>query len=62
MASLVWQLLGEGLLDLKTRVAEVWPEFAEHGKDVVTDEQVLLHTSGFPQAAIGPGGGGGRGG
>ncbi|MFJ9005471.1 serine hydrolase domain-containing protein [Streptomyces canus] len=53
VASLVWQLIGEGLLSLETRVAEVWPEFGAHGKDVVTVEHVLLHTCGFPGAAIG---------
>ncbi|KUO05555.1 serine hydrolase domain-containing protein [Streptomyces caeruleatus] len=52
MASLVWQLLGEGLLGLETRVAEVWPEFAAHGKDAITVEQVLLHTCGLPQGVI----------
>ncbi|MEV0555162.1 serine hydrolase domain-containing protein [Streptomyces sp. NPDC050597] len=54
VASLVWQLLGEDLISLETRVAEVWPEFGVHGKDVVTVEQVLLHTCGFPNAAIEP--------
>ncbi|MFF7984175.1 serine hydrolase domain-containing protein [Streptomyces sp. NPDC007901] len=52
VASLVWQLIGEDLIGLETRVAEVWPEFGAHGKDVVTIEQVLLHTCGFPNAAI----------
>ncbi|SFN06922.1 CubicO group peptidase, beta-lactamase class C family [Streptomyces sp. cf124] len=52
VASLVWQLIGEDLIGLETRVAEVWPEFGAHGKDVVTVEQVLLHTCGFPNAAI----------
>lgn len=52
VASLVWQLVGEGLLDLDARVADVWPEFGAHGKDAVTVEHVLLHTSGFPNGAI----------
>ncbi|NJP90900.1 beta-lactamase family protein [Nonomuraea sp. FMUSA5-5] len=52
VASLVWQLIGEGLIGLETRVAEVWPEFGAHGKDVVTLEHVLLHTCGFPTAAV----------
>lgn len=51
-ASVVWQLLGEELITLDTRVAEVWPEFGVHGKDVVTLEHVLLHTCGFPNAVI----------
>ncbi|TMR91002.1 serine hydrolase domain-containing protein, partial [Nonomuraea basaltis] len=52
VASLVWQLLGEGLIALETRVAEVWPEFGAYDKDMVTLEQVLLHTCGFPTATI----------
>ena len=30
------------------RVAEIWPEFAAHGKDVVTLADVLVHTAGVP--------------
>jgi CubicO group peptidase (beta-lactamase class C family) len=30
------------------RVAEVWPEFAAHGKDRVTLRHVLMHTAGVP--------------
>ncbi|MFF9778612.1 serine hydrolase domain-containing protein [Streptomyces sp. NPDC013978] len=52
VASVVWQLLGEELITLDTKVAEVWPEFGAHGKDIVTLEHVLLHTCGFPNAAI----------
>ncbi|MET8989489.1 serine hydrolase domain-containing protein, partial [Nonomuraea wenchangensis] len=52
VASLVWQLIGAGLIALETRVAEVWPEFGVHGKDTITLEQVLLHTGGFPNATI----------
>ncbi|GAA0855724.1 serine hydrolase domain-containing protein [Streptosporangium amethystogenes subsp. fukuiense] len=52
VASLLWQLIGEDLIGLDTRVAELWPEFGAHGKDVITLEQVLLHTCGLPGAAI----------
>uniref|UniRef100_UPI003F49941F serine hydrolase domain-containing protein n=1 Tax=Nonomuraea bangladeshensis TaxID=404385 RepID=UPI003F49941F len=52
VASLVWQLIGSGLIALETRVAEVWPEFGAYGKDVVTLEQALLHTCGLPNAGI----------
>src|SRR5512135_216605 len=48
VAGAIWILLGEGLLDTAQRVAEIVPEFATNGKDVITVEQVLLHTSGFP--------------
>jgi CubicO group peptidase (beta-lactamase class C family) len=54
VASTVWQLLAEGSIRLEDRVAEHIPEFGENGKDVVTIEHVLLHTSGFPRAPLGP--------
>jgi CubicO group peptidase (beta-lactamase class C family) len=54
VASAIWLLLGEGKLSLDDRVATHIPEFATNGKDVVTLEQVLLHTSGFPMAPIVP--------
>jgi CubicO group peptidase (beta-lactamase class C family) len=52
-ASAVWQLIGDGLLDVSRTVASYIPEFATNGKDVVTVEQVMLHTSGFPHAPLG---------
>jgi CubicO group peptidase (beta-lactamase class C family) len=55
VAAAVWQLLDAGELRLDQRVAEVLPEFATNGKDVITLEQVMLHTSGFPMAPLGPG-------
>ena len=54
VASAIWQLLAEGSLRLEDKVADHIPEFATNGKDVVTVEQVLLHTSGFPMAPLGP--------
>ena len=54
VASAAWLLIGEGSLDIDRRVAEYIPEFATNGKDVVTVEQVMLHTSGFPRAPLGP--------
>jgi CubicO group peptidase (beta-lactamase class C family) len=53
VASAVWLLIGDGLLDTSARVVELVPEFATNGKDVVTVEQVLLHTAGFPTAPMG---------
>ena len=50
VASAVWILMGEGAIDVSRRVAELVPEFATNGKDVITIEQVMLHTSGFPRA------------
>jgi len=54
VAGAAWLLIGDGRLDIDRRVAEYIPEFATNGKDVVTVEQVMLHTSGFPRAPLGP--------
>jgi CubicO group peptidase (beta-lactamase class C family) len=50
VASAVWLLFEDGLLKLDERVGDIIPEFATNGKENVTVEQVLLHTSGFPMA------------
>src|SRR5829696_4084418 len=54
VASAAWLLIGDGTLDIERRVGDYIPEFATNGKDVVTVEQVMLHTSGFPRAPLGP--------
>lgn len=54
VAGAVWILIGDGGLDVTRRVAEIIPEFASNGKDVITVEQVMLHTSGFPSAPFDP--------
>src|ERR687897_683848 len=46
VAAVMWQLIGDGRVDVGTKVAEVIPEFATNGKDVITIEQGMLHTSG----------------
>ncbi len=51
-AGAMWLLLGDGLLERSTRVADVLPPFAEHGKDAVTVEHLLTHTAGFPSARM----------
>ena len=51
-AGAVWLLVGEGLLERSTPVADVVPTFAEHGKDTVTVEHLLTHTAGFPNARM----------
>src|SRR3954451_501827 len=53
VASAFWQLLADGSLKTDQRVADVLPEFGTNGKDVITIEQVMLHTGGFPHAPIG---------
>lgn len=54
IASAIWLLIGDDRLAVSTRVGEIIPEFATNGKEVVTVEQLLLHTSGFPRAPLGP--------
>jgi CubicO group peptidase (beta-lactamase class C family) len=54
VAGAVWQLLTEGALALDRTVASYVPEFATNGKELVTVEQVLLHTGGFPSAPLAP--------
>lgn len=48
----IWLLMSEGRLDVGQKVSEIIPEFATNGKDVITVEQVLTHTSGFPNAPL----------
>ena len=52
VASAVWLLIGDGLLDVSRPVVEYVPEFGTFGKDVVTVEQVMLHTAGFPSPLL----------
>ena len=52
VASVVWLLIGDGLVDISERVAHYVPELEAAGLGQVTLEQVLLHTSGFPNAAM----------
>jgi CubicO group peptidase (beta-lactamase class C family) len=54
VAAAMWVLIGDGKVDVSKRVVEYVPEFGTNGKDVVTVEQVMLHTSGFPHAPLGP--------
>lgn len=54
VASAVWLMIGDGVLDISRPVAHYIPEFATNGKEHVTVEQVLLHTAGFPNAPMDP--------
>jgi CubicO group peptidase (beta-lactamase class C family) len=54
VASTMWTLLSEGDVALDDRVGDLVPGFGENGKADVTVEQVMLHTSGFPHAPLGP--------
>ena len=50
----IWLLLQEGALRLDERAGDIVPEFASHGKDIITVEQLLTHTAGFPTAPFRP--------
>ena len=52
VAGAMWALIGDGLVDPLLPVVAYVPEFGTNGKDVVTVEQVMLHTAGFPQAPL----------
>jgi len=54
VAGAMWILVGEGLVDIASPVAALIPEFAPNGKEAITVEQVMLHTSGFPRAPFAP--------
>ncbi len=57
VAAVVWQLIAEGKIDVNEPVVSYYPEFskaADEWKSAVTVEQVMLHTSGFPMAPLGP--------
>lgn len=54
IASVMWQLIAEGRVDVSKLVIDVIPEFGTNGKDVITVEQLLTHTSGFPTAPLAP--------
>jgi CubicO group peptidase (beta-lactamase class C family) len=47
-ATVVHVLAERGELDYELRLAEVWPEFGQHGKDDVTLRHVLTHSTGVP--------------
>ena len=52
VASAIWLLMADGLVDVSRPVCDYIPEFARNGKEVVTIEQVMLHTAGFPNAPM----------
>ncbi|HET7488063.1 MAG TPA: serine hydrolase domain-containing protein [Acidimicrobiales bacterium] len=54
VAAAAWVLMGEGRLDVSRPVVEWIPEFGTHGKEAVTVEHLLLHTSGFPDETLMP--------
>jgi CubicO group peptidase (beta-lactamase class C family) len=47
-ASLAHVLAERGDITYDLRLADIWPEFAAHGKEHTTLRHVLLHTAGLP--------------
>ena len=47
-ATLAHRLVDAGTLRYDTPVAELWPEFGQHGKQAITVRQVLDHSAGVP--------------
>jgi len=54
VASAVWLLIGEGGLDVQRPIGAYVPELDRDDFAVVTVEQVMLHTAGFPNAPMLP--------
>jgi CubicO group peptidase (beta-lactamase class C family) len=54
VAGAMWALIGDGDVDVSKRVVDYVPEFGTNGKEIITVEQVMLHTGGFPHAPLGP--------
>ena len=54
IAATIWQMIAEGSIAPEDRIVDHFPEFGDNGKDAITVEQVMTHTSGFPRAPIGP--------
>ncbi len=52
VASAIWRLMGEGLIEIDRPVADYIESFAANGKQAVTVEQVLCHTAGLPRAPM----------
>jgi len=54
IAGAIYLLVGEGSLSWDTKAADLIPEFGTNGKQDITVEQLLTHTSGFPMAPGNP--------
>jgi CubicO group peptidase (beta-lactamase class C family) len=52
-AVMTLQLIDEGRFELETLVSDLIPEFAAHGKDVITVRHLLTHTGGFRKVRTG---------
>ena len=54
VSAAVWQLVDQGALSFADKVADHIPEFARHGKGLMTVHQVITHQGGFPDATVSP--------
>ncbi|OLT10755.1 serine hydrolase [Pseudonocardia sp. CNS-139] len=52
-ATVVHVLVEKGVLSYDTRVAQLWPEYAAHGKEATTLRHVLTHSAGIPAIPAG---------
>jgi CubicO group peptidase (beta-lactamase class C family) len=52
-ATLAHLLVERGKINYDTPIAEVWPEFAAHGKGAITLRHALNHTAGVPNMPLG---------
>ena len=50
----IWQLVDQGALSFADKIADHLPEFARHGKGLITVQQVVTHQGGFPDASVSP--------
>ncbi len=54
VAGAIWALMGDDAIDVARPVIHYIPEFGTNGKEAITVEQVMLHTSGVPSAPMSP--------
>jgi CubicO group peptidase (beta-lactamase class C family) len=54
VSAAIWQLVDQGALSFADKIADHIPEFARHGKGLITVQQVITHQGGFPDATVSP--------
>jgi CubicO group peptidase (beta-lactamase class C family) len=54
VSAAIWQLVDQGALSFADKIADHLPEFARHGKGLITVQQVITHQGGFPDATVSP--------
>jgi len=54
VSAAIWQLVDRGALSFADKIADHIPEFARHGKGLITVHQVITHQGGFPDANVSP--------